>query len=81
MCFENLLKFKCLIFLHKTIYTVPPTYLYATINFGRSARGLVLIQRKYKTDFSERQVFIYYTLEPINEDNSNTIETFALITS
>ena len=59
MCFEYLLKCKCLIFLHKIIYTAQPTYLYATINFGRSARELVLIQRKYKTAFSERQFFIY----------------------
>ena len=61
MCFENLLKFKCLIFLQKIIYTAQPTYLYGTINFDRSARGLVLIQRKYKTAFSERQFFIYCT--------------------
>ena len=63
MCFENLLKFKCLIFLQKIIYTAQPTYLYETINFGRSARGLVLNQRtKYKTAFSEHQFFIYCTL-------------------
>ena len=61
MYFENLLKFICLIFLHKIIYTAQPTYLYGTINFGISAGGLVLIQRKYKTTFSERQFFIYCT--------------------
>ena len=27
MCFENLLKFKSLIFLHKMIYTAQPNYL------------------------------------------------------
>ena len=61
MCFENLLKFKSLIFLHKIIYTAQPNYLYKAISFDRSARGLVLIQRKYKTAFSERQFFIYCT--------------------
>ena len=61
MCFENLLKFKCLIFLQKIIYTPQPTYLCGTINFGRSAKGLVFIQRKYKTAFSERQFIIYCT--------------------
>ena len=55
MCFENFLKFKCLIFLHKIIYTAQPTYLYGAINFSRSAGGLVLIQPKYKTASSERQ--------------------------
>ena len=50
-----------LIFLQKIIYTAQPTYLYGTINFGRSARGLILIQRKYKTAFSECQFFIYCT--------------------
>ena len=44
MCFENLLKFKCYI-LQKIIYTTQPTYLYRTINFGKSARELVLIER------------------------------------
>ena len=33
------------------MYTVQPNYLCGTINFGRSAGGLVLIQRKYKTVF------------------------------
>ena len=59
--FENLLKFRCLIFLHKIIYTAQSAYLYGTINFDRSARGLLLIQRKYKTAFSECQFFIYCT--------------------
>ena len=61
MCFENLLKFKSLIFLHKIIYTAQPNYLYEAKSFGRSARGLVLTQRKCKTVFSERQFFIYCT--------------------
>ena len=44
MYFQNLLKFKCLIFLHKIIYTAQPIYMCGTINCGRSGRGLVLIQ-------------------------------------
>ena len=54
MCFKNLMKFRCLMFLQEIIYTARATYLYGTINIGRSARGLVLIQRK-------RQGFIYCT--------------------
>lgn len=61
MSFENLLKFKTLIFLHKIITTQQPDYLFKALRFGRSVRGKKLIQTKHKSAFSQRQFFIYST--------------------
>lgn len=59
MTFENLLKFKNLIFLHKIITTKQPTYLYSRITFARSTRGRKLIQQRFKSLLSQRQFYIY----------------------
>lgn len=39
MTFENVLKFKSILFFHKIIYTQEPNYLFEGIQFGRTRRG------------------------------------------
>lgn len=58
MNFENLLKFKRLILLHKIVYTKEPNYLYNILTFGRSPRGKKIIQKKFKTEISKKQFFV-----------------------
>ena len=41
--FDNPLKIKCLIFLHKTVYTEQSKYLFSRIKFARSYRGKNII--------------------------------------
>lgn len=58
MCFENYLKYRCLLQLHKIVYTKEPPYLYDRIRFARSGRGKMLIQQRYRYSRSEGQFFI-----------------------
>ncbi|XP_075151092.1 uncharacterized protein LOC142225202 [Haematobia irritans] len=57
--FENLLKVKCLVQLHKIVYTKSPPNLYSCIQFARSNRGLKIIHPMIRSLVSERQFFIY----------------------
>lgn len=57
--FDNLLKIKCLIMLHKIIYTKEPEHLFTRINFARSNRGMKLINPRINSLTSERQFFVY----------------------
>lgn len=61
MNFDNLLKFRNLIFLHKIITSKQPIYLYTRIKFARSTRGRKLLQHRFKTLLSQRQFYIYAT--------------------
>lgn len=56
--FDNLLKCRCLIFLHKTIYTKQPGYLFNRIIFSRSNRGKKINSNRYRSQISERHFFI-----------------------
>lgn len=58
MSLKNYLKLKCLIQLHKIIYTKEPSYLYNKLVFGRSNRGVIIIQLRYKTSMSEKHFLI-----------------------
>lgn len=78
MSFQNYLKYKCLIFLHKIIYTKEPNYLFDRINFARSKRGKKLIQLSFKYSKSEMQFFIptirlWNTLPPEIQTISNVL--------
>lgn len=56
--FENFLKIRVLIFLHKIIYTRKPQYLYNNIQFARSNRGKKIIIPKHRCLVSEWQFYI-----------------------
>lgn len=56
--FENLLKCRSLVLLHKLIYTKTPHYLYRRINFSRSNRGRKINSLRYRKLISERHFFI-----------------------
>lgn len=58
MSFENLLKYKTLIFLQKIITSEEPDYLFERLQFCKSNRGKRIIQFRYKYSISERQFFI-----------------------
>lgn len=57
--FENLLRCRSLIYLHKIIYTNQPKYLYDKIIPFRSDRGFRIIQIPHSTHFSDKHFFIY----------------------
>lgn len=59
MRFEDLLRYKCLIFLHKIATSGQPAYIYEKISFARSNRGRKIIQVRHSTLVSERQFFIH----------------------
>ena len=59
MCFNDLIKFRVLILLHKIINTGEPSYLHNKIVFTQSARTKDLIITRHKYSISERQFFIY----------------------
>lgn len=59
--FDNLLKIRCLQFLHKIIYERQPTYLYERLVFARSNRGNKLVSFKCRYLTSEWQFFIAVT--------------------
>lgn len=61
MPFDNVLKYKSILFLHKLVYTQEPNYLYEKIKFGRSQRGKIIITITFKFLISERQFFISAT--------------------
>lgn len=56
--FDDLLKIKSLIFLHKIIYTKEPNYLYNRLRFARSSRGRKLILTRHRSLISDWQFFI-----------------------
>lgn len=57
--FDNLLKIKVLVFLHKTIFTKQPPHLYKRITFSRSGRGNKINSIKYKNHISEWHFFVH----------------------
>ena len=57
--FDDYLKIKCLVFLHKLITTKEPNYLYTRLLFSRSTRGRNLIQFRHRSLISEWQYYIY----------------------
>lgn len=57
--FDNLLKIRVLIFLHKIIYTNQPEYLYERLDILRSNRCKRLRSFKHVCKFSEWQFYIY----------------------
>ena len=59
MSFENLLKFRVLMFLHKIIVNQEPCYLYSKLEFLQSSRCLNLRSIRPKYLISERQFFIF----------------------
>lgn len=77
--FDNLLKCRCLLFLHKIIYTKQPYYLYQKLRFARSNRGKIIIQIRHKYDISKQQFFIptiklWNTLPHILQNLGNAIQ-------
>lgn len=56
--FDNLLKTKTLIFLHKIISKHIPLYLFRKVNFTRSNRARNIIPLTHRNHFSERHFFI-----------------------
>lgn len=76
--FDNLLKCRSLIFLHKIIYTKEPDYLFKKLIFARSTRGKVILHIRYHYQTSERQFFIHavrlWNLLPHNiQSTSNAV--------
>lgn len=76
--FENLLKIRVLILLHKIIFTRTPSYLYNNLRFARSNRGQKLIIPRHRTLISEWQFFVYAvrlwnTLPHTQQTNSNAL--------
>lgn len=61
LTFSNLLNVRCLLLLHKVIYTKEPEYLHKHLKFARSNRGLKLIQPRFATQTSERQYIVHST--------------------
>lgn len=59
MTFENLLKFRTLILLHKILTTKQPLYLFNMLKFSRSNRAKNLVQIRHFSLTSERQFLIY----------------------
>ena len=57
LSFENILKSRVLILLHKIIYLKEPTYLFNRLNFARSNRGKKLIPIRHRSLISEWQFF------------------------
>lgn len=56
--FENLIKIRVLLFIHKIIYTQRPKYLFDKIRFARSSRGKKLIIPRHRTLVSEWQFYV-----------------------
>lgn len=56
--FENFLNIRCLLSMHKIIYTQTPHYLYECLQFARSYRGKQLIQIKHSRTISNNFFFI-----------------------
>lgn len=58
MRFEDYLKYRSLVFLHKILTNNEPSYLKDRIKFANSNRGKKIIQFKFKTTKSEKQFYI-----------------------
>lgn len=56
--FENLLKCKLLLYLHKIIYLQSPQYLFNKITFLRSNRGNRIKQLRHRTHISDQHFYI-----------------------
>ena len=61
MTFDNFIKFRVLILLHKFVHEQIPEYLFKKLVFSKSARTNFLIQIKHKYNVSERQFLIFAT--------------------
>ena len=61
MTFDNFIKFRVLILLHKFVHEQIPEYLFKKLVFSKSARTNFLIQIKYKYNVSERQFLVFAT--------------------
>lgn len=59
MEFYRMLQFRCILMLHKIIYTREPKYLYERIMFSNSARLNCIKPVRYRYLISERQFFVY----------------------
>ena len=59
--FKNLLKYNCLIMMHKIIYLKNTEYRFNKIIFAQSPRGKNLRSQKYKYPMYTRQFFNYTT--------------------
>lgn len=58
MSFDNLLKFRTLIMLHKIVNNRQPLHLFQRLNFTQSARNNMIIPIRHNFLLSERQFFI-----------------------
>lgn len=76
--FENLLRIRVLIFLHRLIYTGKPKYLYENIRFSKSRRGNRIILPQFRSLVSEWQFYInavrlWNALPHNQQSNSNAM--------
>jgi len=56
--FDDHLKLRCLILLHKIIFTKEPSYLFERLTFTRSQRNNSIVVHSFRCLTSERQFFI-----------------------
>lgn len=56
--FDNLIKIRTLISMHKILYTKNPPYLYNLIRLAHSPRGCQIIQVRHNKQLSDRFFFI-----------------------
>lgn len=59
MSFENLLKTRVLLLMHKIIFSQEPIYLFEKIRFTRSQRNNNMVPIKHAFSLSERHFFLY----------------------
>jgi len=69
--FDNLLKAKVLLLLHKIIFSQEPDYLFERLRFTLSPRNNNIVLERHTTSFSGRHFFIY-AARLWNSLNSNT---------
>lgn len=80
MEFHRLLQYRCLIALHKIIYTCEPKYLFDRLRFSRSSRSNCIIPIRYNYLVSDRQFFVYavrlWNTLPLNLRNVSHFNQF-----
>lgn len=80
MSCDKLLDYRCLIALHKIIYTREPIYLYERLHFCQSARSNCIIPPRSKYLVSDRQFFVHtvrlWNALPLNLRNIQNISRF-----
>jgi len=59
LSFENFLKLRTLIFLHRIIYSQKPLYLYNRLRFTNSPRDNKIVPFRHSLRLSERQFFLF----------------------